>query len=71
MTAKRSSSSDAREALDAIRLALEASTDPWSALAVIQTICDEGPPVVRSDTRSVARLISAVRHTRAARFVLT
>jgi hypothetical protein len=61
---------NAREVLDAIRLALEGAANDKTAVAVIRTIMADAPAPNRRDTRSVGRLLRAVKRTRYARFVV-
>jgi hypothetical protein len=69
---RRSSEALAREALDAIRLAIEAAADDdRAAVIVIRTILADGPPPQPNDTGSVSRLLRAVKRTRRARWKLT
>jgi hypothetical protein len=67
---RRSSEELAREALDAIRLALEAAADDRAAVVVIRTILADGPPPRPKDTGAVKRLLRAVKRTPNARFAL-
>lgn len=61
----------ARETLDAIRLAIEAASDERAAVMVIRTLLADSVPVRGDDTRSVRRLLRAVKRTRRARWTLT
>lgn len=60
----------AREVVDAIRLAIEGGDSDKTRVAVIRTILADGPAVNGNDTSSVKRLIKAVRSTRRGRFIV-
>jgi hypothetical protein len=68
---RRSSEEIARETLDAIRLAIEASADDRAAVMVIRTLLADSTPARPDDTGSVRRLLRAVKRTRRARWSLT
>jgi hypothetical protein len=59
---------NAREVVDAIRLALEAAANDKTAVRVIRVILADGPPPQPRDTASVKRLLRAVKRTRYARW---
>lgn len=51
----------ARDALDAVRLALEAGTDDASTLGLVREIVERGPAADPDSTVSVGLLIAAVK----------
>jgi hypothetical protein len=65
---RRPSELIARETLDAIRLALEASADDRSAVLVIRTLLADSTPPLPHETGSVARLLRAVKRTKRAQW---
>lgn len=60
----------AREALDAIRLAIEGAANDRAAVMVIRMILTGAPPPNPQDTMSVRRLLRAIKRTRTTRLVV-
>lgn len=54
---------NARECLDAIRLAIQGAGNDHAAVVIVEKILETAPPIRPKDTRSVVRLVAAIRAT--------
>lgn len=54
---------NARECLDAIRLAIHGCSTDRATVVIIDKILETAPPSRPNDTRSVSRLVEAIRST--------